>query len=87
MGSRSGSGSAFGVTHQCYAAPVVGVHSAKPAFLAPALTIDEPATTQTQLVDLSDNLESLKAELERACAVLCDIQDPLPPATTASAAQ
>jgi len=62
---------------------VAGVQSAKPAFLATALTIDEPATTRTQLVD---NVESLKAELERARAVLCDIQDQLPPARTASAA-
>ena len=65
---------------------MAGVQSAKPAFLATALTIDEPATTRTQLVDLSDNVESLKAELERARAVLCDIQDQLPPARTASAA-
>jgi type II secretory pathway component PulM len=62
------------------------VHSAEPAFLAPALTIDEPATTRTQLVDLSDNVESLKAELEQARAVLCGIQDQLPAAATASAA-
>jgi len=57
-----------------------------PAFELTGAEVLKPGTTRTQLADLSDNVESLKAELEQARAVLCEIQDQLRPATTASAA-